>query len=180
MRGRLMRQCEEPGTGFTCRLVFGPEAEEARYEDAEGISVRLARHHAEDRLLPLPNLALHDSKRSSDLILAHGRGRNTEGLGRNAINRTGEPVEGRLLWLTLRQPLLTPPLRLALLGFLPDTRLLVKPPTLQFAEESFPREFLLGNFESFLDVIIEDFDFHSSRLCTFPGDACTGFFLVPA
>jgi len=89
-------------------------------------------------------------------------------------------MEGYLLWLTLRQPLLTPPLRLALLGFLPDTWLLVKPPALQFAEESFPRKFLLGNFEGFLDVIIEDFDFHSSRLCTFPGDACTGFFLVPA
>ena len=103
-----------------------------------------------------------------------------EGLGRNTINRTGEPVEGRLLWLTLRQPLLTPPLRLALFGFLPDTGLFVKPPALQFAEESFPRELLLGNFEGFLDVIIEDFYFHSSRLCTFPGDACTGFFLVPA
>lgn len=99
---------------------------------------------------------------------------------RNASNRTGEPVEGRLLWLTLRQPLLTPPLRLALLGFLSDTRLFVKSPAFQFAEESFPREFLLGNFEGFLDVIIEDFNFHSSRLCTFPGDACRGFFLVPA
>ena len=99
---------------------------------------------------------------------------------RNAINRTGEPVEGRLLWLTLRQPFLTPPLRLALLGFLPDAGLFVKPPALQFAKESFPRELLLGNFEGFLDVIIEDFDFHSSRLSTFPGDACTGFFLVPA
>ena len=98
----------------------------------------------------------------------------------NTINRMGEPVKGGLLWLTLRQPLLTPPLRFALLGFLPDTRFLVKPPTLQFAEESFPRELFLGNFEGFLDVIIEDFDFHSSRLCTFPGDACTGFFLVPA
>ena len=96
------------------------------------------------------------------------------------MNGTGKPVKGPLLWLTLRQPLLTPSLCLALLGFLPDTRLLVKPSTLQFAEESFPREFLLGNFEGFLDVIIEDFDFHSSRLCTFPGDACTGFFLVPA
>ena len=103
-----------------------------------------------------------------------------EGLGRNAINRAGEPVEGRLLWLTLRQPLLTPPLRLALLGFLPDTRLFVKPPPLQFAEKSFPCEFFLGNFKGFLDVIIEDFDFHSFRLCTFPGDACRGFFLVPA
>jgi hypothetical protein len=97
----------------------------------------------------------------------------------NTINRTGEPVKGRLLWLTFRQPLLTPPLRLALLGFLPDTRLFVKPPALQFAEESFPRKLLLGNFEGFLDVIIEDFDFHSFRLCTFPGDACTSFFLEP-
>ena len=79
--GRLMRQREQPGTGFTGRLVFGPEAEETRYEDTKGISVRLARHHAEDRLLPLPNLALHDSKRSSDLILAHGRGRDMKALG---------------------------------------------------------------------------------------------------
>ena len=80
-RGRMMRQGEEPGTGFTCGLVFGPEAEEARYEDTKGIPVRLACHHAEDRFLPLPNLALHDSKRSSDLILAHGRGRNLKALG---------------------------------------------------------------------------------------------------
>jgi len=178
-RGRLVRQREQPGTGLTCRLVFGPEAEEARNEDTKGIPVRLACHDADDRLLPLPNLALHNSKRGSDLILAHGQG-GYGGLWRNAINRTGEPVEGRLLWLTLRQPFLTPPLRLAFFGFLPDTRLLVKPPTLQFTEESFPREFLLGNLEGFLDVIIEDFDFHSSRLCTFPGNACRGFFLVPA
>jgi hypothetical protein len=107
-------------------------------------------------------------------------GDGNEGLGRNAINRTGKPVEGRLLWLTLRQPLLTPPLRFALLGFLPDTRLFVKPSSFQFAEEPFPREFLLGNFEGFLDVIIEDFDFHSFRLCTFPGDACRGFFPLSA
>ena len=89
-------------------------------------------------------------------------------------------MEGRLLWLTLRQPFLTPTLCLALLGFFPDARLLVKPPTLQFPEEAFPRELLFGNFEGFLDVIIEDFDFHSSRLSTFPGDACTGFSLVSA
>ena len=88
-------------------------------------------------------------------------------------------MEGGLLWLTLRQQFLTPPLRLKLLGFLPDARLFVKPPTLQFAEESFPREFLFGNFEGFLDVIIEDFDFHASRLSTFPGDACIGFPFVP-
>lgn len=100
------------------------------------------------------------------------------GLERNAINRTGEPAERRLLWLTLRQPLLTTTLRFAFLGFLPDARLLVKPPALQFPEEAFPRELLFGNFEGFFNVIIEDFDFHSSRLFTFPGDACTGFFLV--
>jgi hypothetical protein len=79
-RGRLMRQGEQPGTGFTCRLVFGPETEEARHEDAEGVSVRFARHHADDRLLPLPNLALHNSKRNRDLVLAHGRGRDMKAL----------------------------------------------------------------------------------------------------
>jgi hypothetical protein len=88
-------------------------------------------------------------------------------------------VDGRLLWLTLRQPLLTPPLCFSLLSLFPDTRLFVKPPALQFAEESFPREFLFGYFEGFLDVIIEDFDFHSFRLRAFPGNACTGLFLVP-
>jgi hypothetical protein len=76
-----MRQREQPGTGFTGRLVFGPEAEEARYEDAEGVSIRLACHHTEDRLLPLLNLTLYDSKRGSDLILAHGRVRNMKALG---------------------------------------------------------------------------------------------------
>lgn len=104
----------------------------------------------------------------------------TENLGRNAIDRTGKLLEGRLLWLTLRQPLLTPPLCFSLLSLFPDTRLFVKPPALQFTEESFPRELFLGNFERFLDVVIEDFDFHSSGLYAFPGDACTGFFLVPA
>lgn len=73
--GWLVCQLEQPGTGFPCRLVFGPEAEETRYEDTEGVSIRVARHHAEDRLFPLPNLALDDSKRRSDLILAHGRRR---------------------------------------------------------------------------------------------------------
>src|SRR4051812_34249657 len=91
----------------------------------------------------------------------------------------GQLLEGRLFWLTLRQPLLTPPLCFSLLSLFPDTRLFVKPPTLQFAEEPFPREFFFGNFECFFDVIIEDFNFHSSDLCAFPGDACRGFFFVP-
>lgn len=41
-RGRLMRQREEPATGFTGRFIFGSEAEETGNEDAEGIAVRLA------------------------------------------------------------------------------------------------------------------------------------------
>jgi hypothetical protein len=175
-----MGKRKQPDTGFSCRFVFGSKAEEARNEYAEGVSVRIARHHAEDRLLPLPNLVLDDSKGGSDLILAHGQGREMKPVRGMRSTEWASRLKGRLLWLTLRQPLLTPPLRFALLGFLPDTRLFVKPSALQFSEESFPREFLLGNFESFLDVIIEDFDFHSSRLCAFPGDACTGFFLVPA
>jgi len=73
--GRLVCQLEQPGAGFPCRLVFGPEAEEARNEYAKRVSVRVARHHAENRLFPLLNLALDDSKRRSNLILAHGRGR---------------------------------------------------------------------------------------------------------
>ena len=88
-------------------------------------------------------------------------------------------TKGRLRWLTLRQQLLKPPPRLKLLGFLPDTRLFVKHPPLQFAEESFSCEFLLGDFEGFLDIIIEDLDFHAFRLRAFPGDACRGFSLVP-
>ena len=95
----------------------------------------------------------------------------SEDLGRNTIDRTGKLLEGCLLWLTLRQPLLTPPLCFSLLSLFPDTRLFIKPPAFQFAEESFPRELFLGNFERFFDVIIEDFDFHSSGLCAFPSES---------
>ena len=82
-----------------------------------------------------------------------------------------ENGERRLPWLTLRQQLVTPTLRLKLLGFLPDTRLFEKHPPLQFAEQSFSCQLLLGNLEGFLDIIIENFDFHASYLCAFPGDA---------
>ena len=130
-RSRLMCQREQPGTGFPCRLVFGPETEEAGNEDAKGIPVRFARHYAEDRLLPLPNPALYNSKRSGDLILAHGQGRDKERPWKECDIPNGRARgERRLFRLTLRQPFLTPPLRLAFLGFLPDTRLLVKPPAL--------------------------------------------------
>jgi hypothetical protein len=87
-------------------------------------------------------------------------------------------VEDPLLWLTLRQQFLTPPLRFKLLGFLPDTRLFIKHPPLQFAEESFSREFLLGNFEGFLDIIIKNFDFHG-YVCLLSQVMPVEDFLVP-
>ncbi len=93
--------------------------------------------------------------------------------------KRGENGEGRLRWLTLRQQLLKPPPRLKLLGFLPNTRLFVKHPPLQFAEQSFSCQLLLGNLEGFLDIIIENFDFHASRLRAFPGNARIDFPLVP-
>ena len=74
---------------------------------------------------------------------------------RVGIKRAGEPVEGRLLWLTLRQQLLTPPLRLKLLGLLSDARLFVKPPPLQFAEESFPRKFFLAILRAFSTLLLK-------------------------
>jgi hypothetical protein len=43
----------------------------------------------------------------------------------------------------------------------------VKPSPLQFTEEAFACQLLLGNFERFLDVVVENFDFHrcpNSRL----------------
>src|SRR5262244_2724192 len=132
-----MGKRKQPGTGFSCRLVFGSKAEDARNEYAEGVSVRFARHHAEDRLFPLPNFVLDDSKRSSDLILAHGQGRERKSVRGIRSTKRASRWKGHLLWLTLRQPLLTAPLRFALLGFLPDTRLFVKPSALQFSEESF-------------------------------------------
>jgi len=70
--GRLICQREQSGAGFRCRLVSGPKAEKTRYENAKGVSVRLARDDADNRILPLPDFALYDSKRSSNLVLAHG------------------------------------------------------------------------------------------------------------
>jgi hypothetical protein len=92
---------------------------------------------------------------------------------------TTRPERESLLRPALRKPLLTAPLRLALLGFLPDARLLVVPTAFQFPEEPFSREFLLCNFERFFNVVIEDFDFHPVRFRTFPGDACANFVDAP-
>jgi hypothetical protein len=85
--GRLMCQLKQPGTGFPRRLVFGPEAEEARNEYAKRVSIRVTRHYAENRLFPLPDLALDNSKRRIDLILAHGQEKGDEDRGRAAIYR---------------------------------------------------------------------------------------------
>jgi len=93
--------------------------------------------------------------------------------------RTNKLEDRFLFRLTLRQPLLAATLSLALLGFLPDARLLVKPAPLQFPEEPFAREFFLGDFERFINVVIEDFDFHSFRFRTFPGDACASLIFAP-
>src|SRR5687767_7900564 len=60
----------------------------------------------------------------------------------------------------LCQPLLTPPLSFPFLCFSSDARFFVIPPALQFPEESFPREFFLGDLQSFFDVVIKNLDFH--------------------
>ena len=73
----------------------------------------------------------------------------------------GSTVKERLFGTTFCQPLLPASLGFPLLGFASDTRLFIVAPTLQFPEQTFACEFLLGNLESFLDVIIENFDFHS-------------------
>ena len=101
-----------------------------------------------------------------------------------AIDESGDQASRRARGRTLTLACASPTtfdaaVALKLLGFLSDARLFVKPPPLQFAEESFPREFFLGNFESFLDIIIEDFNFHAFSLHAFPGDACIGFSFVP-
>ena len=44
-----------------------------------------------NRLLPLPNLALHDSKRGSDLVLAHGQGRDMKALGEMRSTERASP-----------------------------------------------------------------------------------------
>jgi hypothetical protein len=83
----------------------------------------------------------------------------------------GSTVKERLLRAALGQPLLPAPLSFPFLGFASDAWLLIIAPALQFPEQTFTREFLLGNLESFLDVIVENFDFHF--LTTF--DSLIGF-----
>lgn len=101
-----------------------------------------------------------------DLVLTHEEKRNKVGGGGWRLKT------GRLFGAALGQPLLTAALCFPLFGFLADARLLVVPPPLQFPKEPFSGKLFLRNFERFLDVVIEDFDFHSSRVRTFPGKAC--------
>ena len=101
-----------------------------------------------------------------NLFLTHEEKRNEAGVA------DGDSMNGKLFGATLGQPLLTAALGFPLFGFLADTRLFVIPPTFQFSKESFSGKLFLRNFERFLDVVIEDFNFHSSRVRTFPGKAC--------
>ena len=72
------------------------------------------------------------------------------------------------------------PLGFPLLGFLADAGLFVKAAALQLAKQALTGQLFLGDLQSLLNVVIEDFDFHSSCLCAFPGDdTCVSFLLVP-
>jgi len=94
-RPRCVRQREEPGAGLTGRLVFGSQTKETGDKNAEGVAIRLASDDADDRLLPLPDLALYDPEGSMDLLLTHGPERRTD--EQNLTNRTsllGEDYSG--------------------------------------------------------------------------------------
>lgn len=65
-----------------------------------------------------------------------------------------------LVRLPFRQPFLAAPLGFTLLGFPPNAGFFVKAATLQFAKQSFSRQFLFGDLERFFDIVIEDFNFH--------------------
>ena len=87
-------------------------------------------------------------------------------------SRKENATEYCLVRFPLRQPLLTSPLSFPLLRLLAHAGLLVKSTAFQLAEQTFTRQLLLGDFQSFFDVIIEDFDFHPFRLSTFSGYIC--------
>lgn len=96
------------------------------------------------------------------------------GEGIELTMKDGDANERRGLFRpALRQPLLTATLSFPLFRLFPNTGLFVIPTALQFSEEPFSRQFFLRDFEGFLDIVVEDFDFHSSLVCAFPGDACT-------
>ncbi len=81
----------------------------------------------------------------------------------------GENRRWRILFrTTFCQPLLPAPLGFPFFRLPPDARLLIIPPALQFSEQPFTGKFFLGDLESFLDIIIENFDFHIWTTFDFP------------
>ncbi|ALA60888.1 hypothetical protein NITMOv2_4514 [Nitrospira moscoviensis] len=68
---RRMGQRKQARTGFTCRLVFGPETEETGDQDPKGITGGLTGDDTDHRLLPLADFALDDPKGRVDLVLTH-------------------------------------------------------------------------------------------------------------
>lgn len=67
-----------------------------------------------------------------------------------------------LVDLSLGEPLLATSHRLALFGFPAHARLFIEPTSLQFTEQPFTSELLLGNLEGLVDVVVEDSDFHTT------------------
>ncbi|CUQ66615.1 exported protein of unknown function [Candidatus Nitrospira inopinata] len=74
--------------------------------------------------------------------------------------KKGEKRAVVLVRLPFRQPFLAASLGFTLFGFPPNAGFLVKAATLQFAKQSFSRQFLFGDFERLFDIVIEDFNFH--------------------
>jgi hypothetical protein len=77
-------------------------------------------------------------------------------------DREGTDVRA-LLRTAFRQPLLPAALSFPLLGFAPDAGLLIVPTALEFSEQTFTGQLFLGDLERLLDVVVENFDFHSGR-----------------
>src|SRR5574341_541933 len=69
---RRVPQRKEPSAGCTGGLILGSQAEKTGDEDAKGVAIRLASDDANDRFLPLSDLAPDNPESGMDLLLAHG------------------------------------------------------------------------------------------------------------
>jgi hypothetical protein len=82
---------------------------------------------------------------------------------RGGINQVGagatECAE-LLVHPALGEPLLATPLGFPLLSFLSHTGLFVVPPSFELAEQPFTGQFLFGDLESLINIVIEDPNFH--------------------
>jgi hypothetical protein len=76
---------------------------------------------------------------------------------RNPGRRIGEGKIEQSVGAMLRQPFLTAPLRFALLGFLPNTRLLIKTPALQLSKKTFAGQLFLGDFQRLSTLLLKTF-----------------------